>query len=291
MPFAAPMRLEADGLTSLTFNQSDTPHVAYVTIGDPTTRVVADNAPDANGTIDTTMYFGARAVTVQFVLDKGASSLFGLRSQIMAFTRPDLRPRLYIQPEADAPELMLTLRRDQAEPVTWQPAQQVLQLMAVSWVCPNGLLESAELHSVTAGAGGEVAQTGLTFNATPDFSFGGATVASGGALVDNVGNVPVWPVITMYGPFSAGTILRNDTTGLELEFLSTMSIVTGDWLRVDFASKTIVNSTGTSYYDSLDFASSTWWQIQPGENRIYMLPTTFTAPPASLLVEWRSGWL
>lgn len=290
MPFAAPMRLEADGLTTLTFNQPGEPDVAYLDIGDAVTREVVENAPDADGTIDTTQYVGARSVTLQVVLEPtSGTTLWELRNRLRAFTAPRLRPKLYIQIEADAPEIMLTLRRGGwSEP--WSPEPPLMSMAVVNWVCPSGLIESAELYSEEASAGGEVAQAGLTFNATPDFSFGGVTQASGGALADNVGNVAVWPTVTMFGPFSAGTVLRNDTTGKELEFLTSLSIVTGDWLRIDFAAKTIVNSTGTSYYDSLDFASSEWWQLQPGENRIYMLPTTFTAPPASLLVEWRAAW-
>ncbi len=291
MPFVVPMRLEADGLDTLYFNQG-THNVAMLDIGDPATREVVDNAPDANGTIDTSRYFGNRSVTLSVVVrpDSSAGTMWEQRNLLRAFTRPDLRPKLYFQIEDGAPEVVLTLRRSGwSDP--WQAPFQRQAVISVQFVCPSGVIESAELHSVTAGAGGEVAQTGLTFDATPDFSFGGATQASGGGVVDNAGNVPVWPTVTMFGPFSAGTVLRNDTTGQELEFVSTMSIVAGDWLRIDFAAKTIVNSAGTSYYDSLDFAASEWWQLAPGENRIYMLPTTFTAPPASMLIEWRSGWL
>lgn len=284
------LRLEATGLDPLELSAESGYIPQSVDLGFPVAREVVQNAPDADGTIDTTTYFGARNITCPLVLDSYISgvALEEMEDRLRPFLLPSRRSVLIGLFREGGSERRAVVRGSQWSGVIDARDHRPV---AVQWVCPSGIIESAELHTVTAGAGGEVAQSGLTFDATPDFSFGGATPASGGAVATNDGNVPVWPVVTMYGPFSAGTILRNDTTGLELEFVSTMSIVAGDYLVVDFAAKTIVNSTGTSYYDSLDFAGSQWWQLAPGENRIYMLPTTFTAPPASFLVEWRAGWL
>lgn len=287
-----PLRIECAGLDTLDLSGPSGITCSRIDLGDPVAREVVNDAPDANGTIDTTQYFGARAVTASFLLDPEGTGLtmFALTSRLKAFTRPDLRPRLYVQFHPDDPELVLTLRRGPfADPWTPQDHDDDLRTVVVQWVCPSGLIESAELHSVTGAPGDNQPQGGATFPWTFDLTFGSSTPSTNGVVATNEGNVPAWPTVVMYGPMTDPVVL-NETTGKSLTF-DGLSVAAADWVRLDFAAKTIENSAGVSYYGTVDFSASEWWQLQPGDNRIFVVPATSTIPPASFDVIWRNSWL
>lgn len=284
-------RLEADGLPTLSLVDGPI-RVARLDLGDAVTREVVDVAPDADGTIDTTRFVGARSVALEATISPTVSdglTRWELTQRLRAFTRADLRPRLYWQHEAGDPELMVTLRRSQFSDVL-EPQHGRRAQVVVQWVAPSGLIESGEEHRLTGAPGSSEPQAeGFEFDLEFDLDFGGSTPSSNGVLVTNAGVMPVWPKVQMYGPMTNPTLL-NDRTGEALVF-DGLTISSSDWVLVDFAAKTIRNSTGTSYYDTLDFPSSTWWKLHPGENRIFVVPDSFTTPPAAFDVIWRDAWL
>lgn len=288
------IRLEATDLDTLELDPSAGWFPQRVDFGSPVVRETVSDAPDTNGSIDTTSLIGGRTVQVPLVIDHqlGGGSVWAMRQQLLPFLYPWRRCKLIGTVADGGPEIQVVLRG-----VKWRDGGLHMRTddeALLQWWAPSGLLELAgDLHYVEANPGGEQPQTGLTFDATPDFSFGGATQASGGAVANNIGKVPVWPTLQLFGPFTGPMELLNTATGGSLNFLASLSIVAGDWLRINTATREIVNSAGQSYYDALDVASSDWQglQLQPGSNRIYMLPDTFTSPPASFRIEWRPAWL
>lgn len=290
-----PLRLEADGLPTLDL-ASTAFKAAEIDLGYPIVRAVTQNAPDADGEIDTTQYSGARVVTLGLSVQPTVASRWALTQQVKAYLNPRLRPRMVVT-FPDAPELMLTLRGSNLAD-RWVPQRGARFDITAQWVCPSGLIESYELRSETIypGAGGV---DGIEFGTTIEF---GPTVEfpfvepPGTTIITNAGDRNAFPVIRAFGPFgdegnpADETEIGNVTTGKTLVFAG-LGISAGDYLEIDFRHKTIlVNSLATqSRYQYLTFPDSSWWTLAPGENEVSFRPDTFSGN-AQMTVFWRDAY-
>lgn len=142
------------------------------------------------------------------------------------------------------------------------------------------------IYADTASAGSTgppTVGTGLTFNATPDFSFGGA--ASGGFITAvNAGDYPAPWTATITGP----------VTNPSLQLLETGQVLTltgvvdaGTTLVLDSANRSILLGGTASRYYFLQ-AGSTWFDLAPGTNTIRY---NASAGTGTLDLAWRSSWL
>lgn len=292
-----PLRLEATGLPTLDL-ASPAFKAAELDLGFPLVRTVSASAPDTDGEIDTTELSGARVVTLGLSVSPTAAgvSRWALTQQVKAYLNPRLRPRLYVT-FPDAPELMLTLRGANLGD-RWVPQRGARFDITAQWVCPSGLIESAELHTATIlpGAGGV---DGIEFGPTVEF---GTTVEfpfiepPGTVQIENAGDRDAFPVVRAFGPFgiegSAAdeTEIGNVTTGKTL-VLAGLGISVGDYLEIDFRRKTIlVNSLADqSRYQYLTFPDSAWWTLAPGVNEVSFRPNTFSGN-ANAVVYWRDAY-
>lgn len=290
-----PLRLEADGLPTLDL-ASTAFKAAEIDLGFPIVRTVTQNAPDADGEIDTTELSGARVVTLGLSVQPTVASRWALTQQVKAYLNPRYRPRLIVT-FPDAPELMLTLRAANLAD-RWVPQRGARFDLTAQWVCPSGLIESAELHQATIlpGAGGvdgiEFAST-VEFGPTVEFPF---VEPPGTVQVVNAGDRNAFPVIRAFGPFgdegnaSDETQIGNFTTGRTLVFAG-LGISAGDYLEIDFRNRTIlVNSLSTqSRYQYLSFPESAWWSLQSGVNEVSFRPDTFSGN-SQMQVFWRDAY-
>jgi hypothetical protein len=111
--------------------------------------------------------------------------------------------------------------------------------------------------------------------------------------VRNNGSIRTQPVVTIFGP-STGTmntiVLQNQATGESFVFATAYAIGSGQYIVVDFANKTVTRESGTNIYDQVQYASSSWWQIEPGDN-----PISFTASGtttnANAVLRWQDAWV
>lgn len=288
-------RLEADGLTPLDLSCGEIA-VSRFDLGDAAIRVVAEDAPDTDGSIDTSTLMGPRVVTIEALIrpHRGTSTRWALTQQLKAFTHPRLRPILYYKPSDDDPELMLTMRRSQfADFLAPQVTPQTTVTM--QWVVPSGILESAELFTATAAASGDPAELGFMFDLTFDLTFP-AMDPQGSVQVVNAGDRDAYPLLRLYGPFSGLTSISNDTVGKALVFddhptLGAFAVTAGNFLEIDMRTKTIrLNGDPTQTRNQyLVFPDSAWWSLQPGEQRIRLEAETFTSP-AQVQVSWRDAY-
>jgi hypothetical protein len=279
-------RLEADGLTTLLLDPYSGYVISALDLGDAETRDVVDPAVDADGTDDTTEFTGARTIILQVQLVPSSTrTKQSMRTRLRAFTHPRLRPVLYFQLD-DEVEQRVELRRSQ-----WSNIVQNAGFAAVvvQWVAPNGIIESATLHDVTANASGTGSEGGRTYSKTYDKTYTGGAIV-GSASVVNAGTADVYPLLRVYGPCTDPTI-ENITTGKELVFAA-LTINAGDFLEVDTRARTIRynGDPADSRYDKLDFPGSEWWALSPGTNLVRLNPVTFSSP-SNLVVEYRDAWL
>jgi len=125
---------------------------------------------------------------------------------------------------------------------------------------------------------------GLTFDATPDFSFG-ATSTGGELSLDNDGAWQTPVVFRIDGPVQTPRIIHN---GLGLELELDLTVATGDYILLDSESRTVLLNGTASRYSSLT-SDSRWFDLEPGVNQISFRGATTAA--GSLSATWRSAWV
>lgn len=256
-------------------------------------REVSEEAPDADGEIDTSQFHGAGSLTIGVRLLPDPVSSFDERLQLLkAFAHGRLRPTLTIDTEAGDAVRFATLTRGMVTSPVGRPTHRdaVLQFRV-----PTGVLESAELHSetITPGAG---ATAGIEFDG---IEFDGVEFPlvdpPGTTVLVNAGDRDAYPVVRLFGPFgdegvgSDKTKVLNVTSARSLVFVG-MEIAAGDYVEVDFRRKTIrLNGDGVSKYEYLSFPDSSWWTLTPGSNEVAFRPDTFSGN-AQMQVFWRDAF-
>ena len=82
-------------------------------------------------------------------------------------------------------------------------------------------------------------------------------------------------------------MLLNNTTGQQVAL--TYTLASGEFLDV-YPERGVILAGGTAdRYSALDFAASTWWQLQPGSNDVRLLASSYSSP-AALTVAWRHAY-
>lgn len=278
--------LEAPGLTSLDVGPVNGFIVTGLDLGDAATRVVSTEAPDADGTIDTTTLIGARTVTLKVrLVPRNGFVPAVLEQRLRQFTAARLRPTMTIT-RTGLPSQRLTLRRG---PFSAPIEQATFEDVTVQWVAPLGVLESSALNTALVYAGGG-AVTGRAYSLTFSRVYP-TTVPDGTGVVVNNGTTDAYPLLRLYGP-STDPVIDNLTQGRSLVFAS-LTVAAGDFIEIDLRNKTIyLNGDPTaSRYSKLSFPTSKWWTLSPGANTIRYHPATYTVSTTVAELSWRDLYL
>lgn len=115
-----------------------------------------------------------------------------------------------------------------------------------------------------------------------------STNITGSSGLNNVGNVPFYPVFKVNGASSSFT-LSNNTTGLSIIFNSALpgasAIPGGSYLEIDtFRNTAYLNGAGANYKPGIDVQNSDFFPLVPGTNVIQI-----TGAP-SVDVLWQAAW-
>jgi hypothetical protein len=287
--------LQAANLDDLVIGDCDTAYgLRYHDLGSPAPREVIQDAPDFDGTFDSTALEGGRTITAVVQIMPWT---FPAESRLKAFTRQAIRSTLLIELE-DGTELQATVRG-----IPFETSADVDELLAgqrvatCQWYVPSGILESAALHEQTILAGAPDAD-GLEFDPTlefgPTLEFPAAT-APGTGTVTNAGDRAATAVLRAYGPFGGvlstdNVTIGNETTGLFLVFAG-LQVLAGEFLEIDLRAKTIRlnGDAAQSLHSKLVFPGSVWWVLEPGDNVVVFQPETYSGV-AQLQIEWRDAW-
>lgn len=139
-------------------------------------------------------------------------------------------------------------------------------------------------QSVVITAGAAASETGIAHPITNPIST--TLNATGQQFVVNQGDAPTWPRFKVDGPITNPQILNN-STGELLALAYTVNV--GEYLDI-YPERGRVLLNGTSdRYSAVDFANSTWFQIQPGSNDVRLLASSFSSP-AALTVYFRAAY-
>jgi phage-related protein len=125
---------------------------------------------------------------------------------------------------------------------------------------------------------------GLTFNASPNLTFG-AVSTGGEQTLNNAGTFKTSPVFKILGPVTDPRLI-NTTTDETWHWEGT--VASGDFLTVDMEDRTVLLNGTASRYDGLT-SSSVFWDLAPGDNSVQYRAAAFTASTAT--ATWRSAWV
>jgi hypothetical protein len=118
-----------------------------------------------------------------------------------------------------------------------------------------------------------------------------ATASTGATVISNLGAVPSHFTARLYGP-AAGPRLTNETTGEEIAFTSGLVLGPGEYVEVDTRDRTAVllSIADASRLSFVDFATTSWWRIEPGDNQLRYAAESLE-PGAAAVITYRPAWL
>lgn len=259
----------------------------------PEIREVTEPRTDDDGTRDTTVLFGARAVSLEVVIYKDPASVEELLNEFKNFLHPRSRPYLYVTDDEWGQERRIGLRVNQMGAPYDGYAARRRRKVQLQWKAPDGIWEDSSLTETTVNADIDVS-AGISFPITFPLAFDTA-VASGVAIIPNQGGTPSHFVARLYGPCT-GPELTNETTGETIKFTggdTGLSIAAGDYLEINTKDRTayLLSMTDASRLSYVDFTATSWWRIEPGENLVRYHPSDDVGPGASAVIEFRQAWL
>lgn len=144
-------------------------------------------------------------------------------------------------------------------------------------------LSASEL-SVVITPGAAAGEVGVTSPVTNPMTTSMNVTAQ--QFVVNAGDAPTWPRFRLDGPITNPQILNN-TTGEQVALAYALG--TGEYLDVyPELGRILLNGTANRY-SAVDFANSSWFQLDPGSNDIRLLAAAYSAP-AQLTTFWRNAY-
>lgn len=110
------------------------------------------------------------------------------------------------------------------------------------------------------------------------------------ATVNNLGDVPTWPVFQVTGP-ATNIVLSNQTTGLFMNF-GTLALTAGDTLTVDTrpGAKTATLQDGTNVFAYL-WAASSMWSLALGANNVQLVAAGTNIANSGLTMSYYQRYL
>lgn len=124
------------------------------------------------------------------------------------------------------------------------------------------------------------AVNGRTYNKTYSWNYGAFVNPGGFMIVNNLGDVNAWPVLSLTGPVD-NAVISNDNTGQA--FTVTSTIPAGQTIKID-------SRTGTITPSSYRIAGRPF-PLVPGSNTLRWRATSGTFDANALLcATWRSTW-
>lgn len=256
-------------------------------------RVVGQQRVGRSGVTDLTSLHDSTTFRCRLLVRNDAVGSLGTRHQIAdllrSLTAAHKRPFLYIQRDGWSGERRAELRGDSASYVVDKISAVMLDI-SLQWVVPAGVLEDptqqvGTLRPTTSHTGRSYPRSyvsGSGWSYTP--AGAGSTVT-----VTSSGTIPTPPILRAYGAFTE-PVITNLTTGGVIE-LDAVSVSAGSYLEIDVGARTVLlnGDPSLSYYNKINFATTSWWELQPGANLISMTTGTQDAS-CELDVLWNDNF-
>jgi hypothetical protein len=273
------MRLEL-GTQTLDLTPANGFNVRDFNLGFPVVRSVMDDRPNIDGTDDRTRFFGARVVSLDVDL---VGNKWSLLDQLAPFLVPSARPYLVFD-DASQPR-RVRLRSSEETAIITAPTNQ--QRVLLQWVAPDGVAETVnEAQQIVFAA--TLASPGFSFDLTFDLTYPPSTPA-GRTDVFTVGNARCYPVMQLWGPCVFPRIDNAQdvgTNGVPKQLAFDITLTGAQYLEVDIRERTVLlnGNVNAPRYNTLDFAVSDWFSLQPGNNFVSYFPDSFSGASRAVML-------
>jgi hypothetical protein len=263
-------------------------------LGYPEVREVITNRPDTDGAVDRTTLMGARVVSAEIHAVTGAGArIDDVADNFAPFMVPSARPVLhYILDRAGAGERTLTLR---AMGYTWAVVGMAERQIMLQWKAADPIVRDPNVQTVTAYAGtpaGNGRAYPLTFSRVYPTTGGSPTTA----VISSAGDLPVRPLVSVYGPVTGPVVTFTPTTGpvSRVAFVASYRIDQGHYVLVDTVAKTALldGAAGQSALAWLDWYNTAWPVLprQPDTTQMSMTGSS-TSGVTQAQATWQDGYL
>lgn len=246
----------------------------------PNVRMNIEELPEADGAIAGDSYYGARPVTMtgSFV----ASSAANRNTAIVSLNRATnaLRSDITLKSQPTGLPAMQATARLENRRITGAYAKKFF----IALTCPDHRYYSQAITTVTGLAG---SQPGAPFPTVFPVDFGGGTISGVSVVASNQGNIATPPRIRVWGPCTNPTV-TNVRAGLSMQ-VSPLTLVSGQYVDIDVAARTVTHSNGTNLYDKLVVPPSRWWELEPGGNTVQAIASSFSTG-FELDLTYRDAW-
>jgi len=243
--------------------------------GSPQVRAVESNAPDEDGTIDETLYYGSRVITAsgKFLAPYG-TTLTQVRKRVNQYLMPNRRPYLrWYHEDADSTIYTTQVRIDNSS----LQIRTAHDSWSISWKA-QPYWRIGDLHEVVAPYGGGSTLGGDPFpwlgGPSETITFESGIEASG--WLPNDGNVGVYPWISLFGPAENPSVIALEPVQ-SIKFTG-LSLPAGSVIDIDMRARTAVLDHGVNVFGYIDFDVSSWWKIPIGGTHVSI---TTSSPPES----------
>ena len=264
-------------------------------IGWPEVREVVSNAPDAMGVDDRTSLFGARLVTAAITVWDDRRTMDDIARAFGPYLVPSVRPELHWlldTPENQYAERMLTLRASAfSAPIRGGRWRDLL----LAWSAPDPVIRDPAIRSTEARPSSTV-NIGRRYDLIPPRVY--PSGAGGGGLqgrIVTMGDLPVLPLIRLYGPASGPSIHFASTAlagSLTFIFKSSYRLDATQWVDVDCDRHTVTDWQGRRQESQVNW-NSTRWPMAPAGGVVTII--TMTGAGADHITQaqilWRDGYL
>lgn len=268
-------------------------------LGSPDVRAVMTTNPDRDGVTDRTQYLGARTVEADIVALVGAGArIDDVADGFAPFMVPSARPVLhYVLDRPGATERVLTLRAAQ---YGWKIAGPDQRDIVLQWVAADPIVRDPLTSSTSSYAGTGTA--GRVYNLAFARAYPVGTQAPTSGRVSSPGDIPVRPLVRIYGPISGPKVATQvvDASGaavssqLGMTFFGSARVDAGHWLDIDHQRHTVLldSDPAQSMFSAVDWSKSSWLTVPPapGYATITLTGTGTTAITQCAAV-WQDGYL
>jgi hypothetical protein len=263
-----------------------------LTLGSPTVREVISNRPDQDGADDRTAYLGPRTVSAKLTAIRTAGAVIdAVATMFGPYLQPSARPTLhYVLERGDNPERVLTLRGSAYE---WSVIGADGRDVHLQWTAADPVAYDPATYSATAWAGTSTAG-GRSYDRTYDRTYAPGGMSSTTGQIIGKGDLPVRPVVDIFGPITDPLVRFSDTAGDSwvIAFAAGYRIDATNYVTVDTAAHSAyANGDPTaSVLASLDWTRLVWPVLPPRVAVSFILGGTNTTQASQVAASWRDGY-
>ena len=277
-----------DGTRCVFNDQTDRDYVGVLTdvtgLDSPDVRESADDLVQMDGGIHGDFFYGRRPVTLSgvFLNPTSADDRNRRQTKLQRASNAMRGDAVLFWMLDGGVEQQITVRRQQPLRITgqWQKQFQ-LQVIAA-----DPRIYSTTLSNSTTTTNTGATYTGRSYPKTYPFSYPYSPPV-GQLIVNNAGTTPTFPIITIQGP-GANPVIANYTTGEDLRL--TLTLAVNDVLTIDTLNRTVILNNTQSRYSAVNFATSEWFGLQPGNNTLQLSFDAFISGSV-FSCSWRDAWL